>query len=101
MNQFAGQQYRCKHREQILDPMGEGEEGTNLKSNIETYTLPYVKQITSGNFLYDQGSSNPVLCETLEGWDGVEVDRKVQEGGDICMPTADSCLCMTESNTML
>ena len=42
-----------------------------------------------------------MLCETPEGWDGVEVDRKVQEGRDICMPTAGSCLCMTESNTML
>ena len=42
-----------------------------------------------------------MLYETLEGWDGVGVERKVQEGGGICMPMADSCLCMTESNTML
>ena len=88
-------------REQILDPMGEGVGGTHLKSNTDTYTLPYVKQIVNGNLLYDPGSSNPVLCETLEGWDGVGVERKVQEGGGICMPMADSCLCMTESNTML
>ena len=30
-------------REEILDPMGEGVGGTHLKSNTDTYTLPYVK----------------------------------------------------------
>ena len=45
-------------------------------TSIETYILPYVKEIVSGNLLYDAGSSNPML------WD---------KGGDICMPMADSC----------
>ena len=30
-----------------------------------------VKQIASGNLLCDAGSSNLVLCDYLEGWDGV------------------------------
>ena len=34
---------------------------------------------------------NPVLCDNLEGWDGVGGGREVQEGGDMCMPMADSC----------
>ena len=30
-------------------------------------------------------------CDNLEGWDEVEGGREVPEGGDIRMPTADSC----------
>ena len=33
------------------------------------HTLPCVKYIVSGNLLYDPGSSNPVVCDNLEGWD--------------------------------
>ena len=29
-------------------------------------------------FLYDAGSSKPVLCDNLEGWDGVGGGREVQ-----------------------
>ena len=31
-----------------------------------------------------------MLCDNLEGWDGVGGQREVQEGGDICIPMADS-----------
>ena len=31
------------------------------------------------------------LCIHLEGGDGEEDGRKVQRGGDICIPMADSC----------
>ena len=31
------------------------------------------------------------LCINLEGWDGAGGERGVQEGGDICIPVADSC----------
>ena len=41
-------------------------------------------------------SSNPVLCDSLEGWNGV-----VQEGGEIYIHMTDSCWCMTETNTLL
>ena len=34
---------------------------------------------------------NPVLCDNLEGWDGMEAEREVQELGDIHIPMADSC----------
>ena len=36
-----------------MDTGGEGEGGTNGESRLETYLLPYVKQIASGNLLYD------------------------------------------------
>ena len=31
-----------------------------------------------------------VLCDNLDGWDGVGGGREVQERGDICIPTAAS-----------
>jgi len=31
------------------------------------------------------------LCINVEGWDGEGGGREVQEGGDICIPMADSC----------
>ena len=39
-----------------------------------------VKQIASGNLLYDTWSSKLVLCDSLESW----------EGGDIYISMADS-----------
>ena len=53
----------------------------NGESNMETYK-PHVKQIASGNLLYDSGSSNWCSVTTWRGgmgWVG-------QEGGDICIP---------------
>ena len=42
------------------------------------------------NLLCDAGSSNPVLCDNLNwmGWGGSGME--VQEGGDICVPVANS-----------
>ena len=54
-----------------------------------------------GNLLHDTGSTNSVLCENLERWYGVGGEREVQEGGDICIPISDSCLCMSETKTIL
>ena len=31
------------------------------------------------------------LCNNLEGWGGVGGGKEAQEGGDICIPMADSC----------
>ena len=58
----------------------QGEGGKNLKSNIEIYTLLYIKQIASGNLLYDTGSSNSVFCDNLEGRIGMGSGSMVQEG---------------------
>ena len=32
-----------------------------------------------------------MLCDNLEGWNGKGGGREVQEGGDMCIPIADSC----------
>ena len=69
----------------------------NWKSNIKTYTLPYVK---FDILLYDAGSSNLVLCDNQEGWDGVESGREFQELGDVCIPIDDSFWYMAELSHM-
>ena len=43
MNLFEGRQWRHRHREQPVDTVAGGEDGTNWESSTETYTLPYVK----------------------------------------------------------
>ena len=43
----------------ILDMVGEGEGETIRESGIKIYTLPYLKQITSGDLLFD--AQNPKL----------------------------------------
>ena len=80
MNIFAGMKWRHRHRE-LVDTVGEGVGETNGDSSIETHTLPYIKQIASGNLLCDTGSSNLVLCDKLDGWNGVGARKEVQEEG--------------------
>ena len=43
MNLFAGQRQRCKHRDRVLDTVGEGQAGTTGESIMKAYILPYVK----------------------------------------------------------
>ena len=51
--------------------------------------------MASGNLRYDAWSSNSVLCDSLEQWDGAGDGKEVQDGGDIyiCIyiSMADSC----------
>ena len=42
----------------FVGTVGKGEGGTDGESSSETYTLPYVKQMTSGDLVYDSGCSN-------------------------------------------
>ena len=48
--------------------------------------------------LYLAGDTNTVLCDNLEGWDGMGGEREVQDRGDICILMAGLC-CTAESNT--
>ena len=55
------------------------------------HTVPYVKQVASGNLLYDSGDSN-LGSETISiGGMGREVGGDVQVGGDMGKTLADSC----------
>ena len=44
---------------------------------MDTFTLPYGKQIADGNLMCDTGHFNPGLCDNLEGWDGMGDGREV------------------------
>ena len=60
------------------------------ESNMETYITIY-KIDSQWEFAVWLRKLKQVLCINLEGWDGVADWRKVQDGGDICIPMADSC----------
>ena len=57
------------------------------KSNMDTY----IKIDIQREFAVCLRKLKQGLCFNLEGWDGEGNGRKVQEGGDICIPMADSC----------
>ena len=42
-----------------------------------------------------------MLCDILEGWDGVGGGREVHERGDVCIPVAGSRCCPAETSTIL
>ena len=62
-------------REQACGHEGEGEDGTNGEATMHAYTLPYVKQIASGNLLCDSGNPDWCSVDNLEGWDEVGGSR--------------------------
>ena len=66
----------------LVDTVGEGEGETNWGSSIETYTSTCVKWVASGKSLYDLGSLNPVLSDSLGG-DGMgwEVGERFRKEG--------------------
>ena len=72
-------------KNKLLDTVWVGEGGLVWQNSIETYTLPHVKQIASGSFLYDTGNPKPVLSYNLERWGGERDGRRDQEGGDTCI----------------
>ena len=43
--------------------------------------LKPVRYCASGSVLYDAGSSDPVFCDNLEGWERLRGERGFQEGG--------------------
>ena len=55
---LAGQQWRCRCREQPHGHSGGGEKAKNGESSMETYTLPCVKQPASGDLPCYTGSSD-------------------------------------------
>ena len=53
-------------------------------------TLLYVKQMANGDCCITQGTQTGALYQPRRvGWEGV--GREIHEGGDICIPMADSC----------
>ena len=52
-------------------------EERTLNSNVNKRKIISVKQITSGNLLYGSESSNLMLSDNLEAWDGMGGRRKM------------------------
>ena len=42
-----------------------------------------------------------MLRDDLEGWDGGGWGREAQDGGDMCVHTADSLCCTEETNNIV
>ena len=90
-NLFAGQQRRNRHREQTYGHGEKGGEGEMyVNSNMETY-ITICKLDSQQEFAVWLRKLKQGLCINLEGWDGAGDGRKLQKGGDICIPMADSC----------
>ena len=90
-NLFVGQQWRNRHRERTHghgEKAGEGE--MYGESNMET-CITICKIDSQWEFAVWLRKLKQGLCVNLEGWDRQGDGREVQEGGDICIPTADSC----------
>ena len=60
------------------------------KSNIKTY-ITICKINSQWEFAVCLSKLKQGICINLERWDGQGDGREVQEGGDICIPMADSC----------
>ena len=77
--------------------MGRGEGEIYGKSKMETIC----KTDSQQEFAVWPRKLKQGLCINLEGWDGEGDGRELQKGGDICIPMADSCWGLTETNKIL
>ena len=98
---FAGQPWGKRHKElKDLWTWGEerrGEGEMYRKSNLETY-ITICKKESQGEFALCLRELKQGLCFNLEGWDGEGDGREVKDGGNICIPMADSYGGLTEDN---
>ena len=83
-----------------LGGWGEVECGTYGESHMETY-ITICKIDSQWEFAVWLRELKQWLCNNLEGWDGEGDGKEIQGGGDICIPMADSCWCLTENNKIL
>ena len=90
-NLFTGQQWRSRHREQTYGHRERGGEGEMYGDrNMETY-ITICKIDSQWKFAVCCRELKQGLCINLEGWNGEGDGREAPEGGDICIPMADSC----------
>ena len=77
---------RHRHRERRREGEIYGE------SNMETLEIAICKIDSQWEFAVCLRKFKQGLCINIERWDGEgDVGGEVQEGGDICIPMADSC----------
>ena len=79
---------------------GRKERMPRTERGTEAYASPCVRWTASGDLPCGSGNSSWGSV-TTRGWDRVGAGREVQEEGDTCILTADSCWCVEETNTIL
>ena len=100
-NLFTGKQWRNRHRNLTYRHGDRGGEGEMYeKSNMETHTT-ICKIESQQEFAVWLRKLKQGLCINLEGWGREREGREVQKRGNICIPVADSCWCLTENNKIL
>ena len=67
-------------KKRLMDSVGKGEGGMIWENSIETYILPYVKQMTSPSSMHETGHSKLVHWDNPEVRDGEGGGREVWEG---------------------
>ena len=68
-------------KNRLLDSVGEGEGGMIWVNSIETYILPYVKQMTSASLMHDTGYSNRCSGTTWRDRVGRQVGEQFRMEG--------------------
>ena len=97
MNLFAGQEETCRQREQTWDG-GKRVGCIESSADVDVYTTMCRK--VAGSSCIAQGVEIGALGQpTRVGWG--QGWREAQEGGDICILTADSRCCTAEPTTTL
>jgi len=79
-------------KNRLLDSAGDGEGGMIWENSIETYILPYAKQMTSPSLMHETGHSKPVHWEVGGGF---------RSGGNTGTSMAGSCQYMAKTTTIL
>ena len=86
---YAGKQGGHRHKNRLLDSVGEGKGGMIWENSIETCTLSFVKQMTSASSIHETGHPKPVLWGNPEGYSSEGVGKVVQAWVGTCIPVAD------------
>ena len=73
-------------KNRLLDSVEEGEGVMIWENNIETYSLPYVKQMTSASLMHEVEHPKSVLWDNPEGQGGQRGGRWFQDGGRYVYP---------------
>ena len=100
MHISAGQQWRCRHREQICGHSVGRRGRDKLREQHGNIHITICKIDRQWEIAVWHRELNPVLCYNVERWDGVGDGMEVQLRGPY-IPVADSCWCMTNTSTNL
>ena len=73
----------------MYDKIHYNKKKNDVSLDMETY-IPICKIDSQREFAVCLRKLKQGLCINLEGWDGAGDGREVQEGGDRCIPMADS-----------